>query len=61
MQVTERHIDRVLNSPTGSTLEDVRQNLLAEGLTDGDVFLVCQAAELLQPGILAALRNETPG
>lgn len=59
MQVTEEHINRVLNSPRGSTLEQVRQNLLAEGLTDGDIFLVCQAAEMLSPGILAELRNET--
>jgi hypothetical protein len=59
VQVTEEHINRVLASPRGSTLEDVRQNLLAEGLTDGDIFLVCQAAEMLRPGILDELRNGT--
>lgn len=57
MQVDERHIQRVLNAPLGSTLQDVRQALLEDGLTDADIYLVCKAADMLQPGILQALRQ----
>jgi hypothetical protein len=56
MLIEERHIARVLNAPMGSTLDDVRALLLADGLTDHDIYLVCQAAELIVPGTLADLR-----
>ncbi len=55
MQIHERHIQRVLNAPMGSTLQDVRDALIAEGLTDGDVYLCVKAADMLQPGIMRAL------
>lgn len=54
--IVERHIDRVLNAPMGSTLEDVRGTLLQDGLTEADVYLVCKAAEMLRPGILDELQ-----
>ncbi len=57
--IFERHIHRVLNAPMGSTLEDVRNTLLQDGLTDADVYLVCKAAEMLQPGILQELRQDS--
>lgn len=56
MQVEERHIQRVLNAPMGSTLADVRDALLQDGLTDSDVYLVCKAADMIRPGTLAELR-----
>lgn len=56
MQIHERHIARVLNAPMGSTLEDVRATLLADGLTDADIYLVCKAADMIRPGTLAELR-----
>jgi len=57
MQIHERHIARVLNAPLGSTLEDVRNMLLREGLTDADVYLVCKAADMIRPGTLSELRS----
>ncbi len=55
MHITERHIQRVLDSPMGSTLQDVRDKLIADGLTDGDVYLCVKAADMLRPGIMQAL------
>lgn len=50
MEIYERHIDRTAQALClGGSLEDVRDMLKSEGMSDYDVFLCYKAAQLLRP------------
>lgn len=44
---------------TGVTLHNVRDTLLAEGMSEYDIYLTCKGAAMLYPHVAQVVRDES--